>query len=74
MYHFGRSRKRKLNNSTDQEDMPALPSMNVSEIMLVDDNDYQPDYPWKTYDFNDDDLSIQNLNRVSFGNNDDLDV
>jgi len=68
----GRSRKRKLNNSTDPKDMPSLPTMDVSEIMLVDDEDYQPDCPWKTFDYNDDDKPRKNLNRVSYGN-DDLD-
>ncbi len=48
LYFFGRSRKRKLNDGTDPKDMPSLPTMDVSEIMLVDNEDYQPDCPWKT--------------------------
>ncbi len=63
-----------MNHSIDPKDMPALPPMNVLEIMLVDNDDFQPGHPWKTYDFHDDDLSRRNLNRVSFGNNDDSDV
>jgi hypothetical protein len=35
LYHYGRSRMRKLNNSTDPEDMLVLPPMDVSEIMLL---------------------------------------
>ncbi len=72
LYFSGRSRKRKLNNGVDPKDMSSLPTMDVSEIMLVDDEDYQPDCPWKTFDYNDDDKPRKNLNRVSYGN-DDLD-
>jgi hypothetical protein len=74
LYHYGRSGKRRLNNSTDPEDTPAPPSMDALEIILFDDDGYQPDCPWKTYDFNEDNLSRGNLNRVSKRNNDDLDV
>ncbi len=70
MYFFGRSRKRKLNNGTDPKDMPSLPTMDVSEMMLVDDEDYHPDCPWKTFDNNDNDEPRQNLNRVSYDNDD----
>jgi hypothetical protein len=41
----GRSRKRKLNDGTDPKDMQSLPTMDISEIMLVDNEDYQPDCP-----------------------------
>ncbi len=74
LHHYGSSRKRRLNNSTNLEDMPALPSTDVSKIMLVDYDDYQPDCSWKTHDFNNDDLSRCNLKRVSYRNNYDLDV
>jgi hypothetical protein len=37
LYFSGRSRKRKLNGGMDPKDMPSLPTMDVSEIMLVDD-------------------------------------
>jgi hypothetical protein len=70
LYFSGRSRKRKSNNGTDPKDMPSLPTMDVSEITLVDDEDYQPDWPWKMFYNNDDDEPRQNLNRVSYGNND----
>ncbi len=70
LYFSGRSRKRKLNDGTDHEDMPSLPTMDISEIMLVDDEDYQPDCPWKTFDNDDNDKPICNLNRVSYGNDD----
>jgi hypothetical protein len=65
---YGRSRKRNMNNSTDSKDMPSLPSMDVCEIMLVD-NDYQPDCPWKMPDFDDDDQPRCTLNKVSIGDN-----
>jgi hypothetical protein len=55
LYFPGRSRKRKLSDGTDPKDMPSLPTMDVSEIMLVDDEDYQPDCPWKTFDNNNND-------------------
>jgi hypothetical protein len=74
LYHYGRSRKRKLNNNTNPEDMPALPSMDLLEVMLFDNGDYQPDCPWKAYEFGEDDLLKGNLNRVGYGNNDDSDV
>jgi hypothetical protein len=64
------SRKKKSNNGTNPQEMPTLPSMVVSEIMLVDDEDYEPDCPWKMFDNNDDDRPQQSLNRVSYGNND----
>jgi hypothetical protein len=73
LYFYGRSRKRKMQNSTDSKDMPSLPSMDVSEIMLVDDDDYQPDCPWKMLDFDDDEQPRGTLNRVSRGNNYELD-
>ncbi len=37
---------------------------------MVDNEDYQPDCPWKMFDNNDNDKPRQNLNRVSYGNND----
>jgi hypothetical protein len=55
LYFCGKSRKRKRNNSMDQRDMPTLPSMDACQIMLVNDDDYQPDCPWKMSDFDDDD-------------------
>ncbi len=67
LYFYGRSRKRKLNNSTDSEDMLPLPlPTEAMEIMLDDDNDYMPDCPWKKHDSNDDSPSSQNINRISF--------
>jgi hypothetical protein len=42
--------------------------------MLFDNDDYQPNFPWKTYGFDEDELSRGYLNRVSYGNNDDSDV
>jgi hypothetical protein len=55
LYFYGRSRKRKLNNSTDSEDMPPLPlPTEAMEIMLDDDDDYMPDCPWKRHDYYDD--------------------
>ncbi len=54
--------------------MPALPSMDLLEVMLFDNGDYQPDCPWKAYEFGEDDLLKGNLNRVGYGNNDDSDV
>jgi hypothetical protein len=53
LYLSGMRRKRKLNNDADPEDMQSLPTIDVSEIMLVDDEDYQPDCPCKTFDNND---------------------
>jgi hypothetical protein len=50
--------------------MLSLPRIDVSEIMLVDNEGYQPDCPWKTFDNNDNAKPRQNLNKVSFGNND----
>jgi hypothetical protein len=50
--------------------MPPLPSMDVSEIMLVEVADYQPDCPWKMFDNDDDHQPRGNLNRVRYGNND----
>jgi len=71
MYFSGKgSRKRKSTNGTNPQEMPTLPSMDVSEIMLVDDEDYEPDCPWKMFDNDDDHRPRQNLNRVSYGNND----
>jgi hypothetical protein len=70
---YGRSRKRKMNNSTDSEDMPSLPSMDVCETMLVNNDYYQPDCPWKMPDFDDDDQPRRTLNRVSMGDNYELD-
>jgi hypothetical protein len=68
LYFSGRSRKRKLNNGMDPEDMPSLSTKNVSEMMLVNNEDYQPDCPWKMFDNNEIDEPRQNLNRVSYGN------
>ncbi len=66
MYFLGKgSRKMKSNNGTDPQEMPTLPSMDVSEIMLVDDEDYEPDCPWKIFGNDDDHWPQQNLNRVS---------
>ncbi len=59
-----------MNDGTDPKDMPPLATMNVSEIMLVDNEDYQPDCPWKTFDNNDNDKPRRNLNRVSHGKDD----
>ncbi len=54
-YSYGRSRKRKLNNSTNSEYMPPLPlPTETMEIMLDDDDDYMPDCPWKRHDYYDD--------------------
>jgi hypothetical protein len=70
LYFYGRSRKRKLNYSTDSEDMPTLlPPMQALEIMLDDDDDYMPDCPWKRYGFDYDSPSSQYINRVSLGGN-----
>ncbi len=58
LYSYGRSRKRKLNNSTDSEDMPPLPPpTEAMEIMLDDDDDYMPDCPCKRHDYYDDSLA-----------------
>ena len=62
-----------MNNSTDSEDMPSLPSMDVCETMLVNNDYYQPDCPWKMPDFDDDDQPRRTLNRVSMGDNYELD-
>jgi hypothetical protein len=67
------TRKRKRNNSSDREDMPSLLSMDVSEIILVDGDEYQPDCPWRMSDFNDDDQPRHTSNRFSLGNYYDLD-
>jgi hypothetical protein len=68
LYFYGRSRKRKLNNSTDFEDMPPLPPpTEAMEIMLDADYDYMPDCPWKKNDSNNYSPSSQNINRISFG-------
>ena len=68
LYFYGRSKKRKLNNSTDFEDMPPLPlPTEAMEIMLDADYDYMPDCPWKKHDSNNDSPSSQNINRISFG-------
>jgi hypothetical protein len=49
LYFYGRSRKKKLNDSTDSEDMPLFPPpTEAMEIMLDDDDDYMPDCPWKS--------------------------
>ncbi len=40
------------------EDILALPSMDLLELMLDEDDDYQPNYPWKRCDYLDEeDLS-----------------
>ncbi len=71
IYFSGKgSRKRKSNDDTDPQEMPPLPSMDVSEIMVVDNEDYEPYCPWKMFDNDDDHRPWQNLNRVSYGNND----
>ncbi len=55
LYFYGRSRKRKSNDSTDAEDIPPLPPpTEAMEKMLDDDNDYMPDCPWKRHDYDDD--------------------
>ncbi len=59
-----------MNNGTDPKDMPSLPTMDVSEIILVDDEDCQPGCPCKTFDNNGNDEPRQNLNRVIYGNHD----
>jgi hypothetical protein len=64
LYFYVRSRKRKLNNSTDFKDMPPLPPpMEAMEIMLDADYDYMPD----CHDSNNDSPSSQNINWISFG-------
>ncbi len=68
LYFYGRSRKRKLNNSMDFEDMLPLPPLTEAmEIMLDADYDYMPNCPWKKHDSNNDSPSSQNINRISFG-------
>jgi hypothetical protein len=59
-----------LNYGTDPKDMLSLPTMDASKIMLVDNEDYQPDCPWKTFVNNDNDDPRQNLKRVSYENYD----
>jgi hypothetical protein len=55
LYFYGRSRKRKLNNSMDFEDMPPLPlPTEAMEIMLDADYDYIPDCPWNKHYSNND--------------------
>ncbi len=52
LYFYGRSRKRKLKDCTDSEDMPLLPlPAEAMEIMLDANDDYMPDCPWKRRDF-----------------------
>jgi hypothetical protein len=69
-YFYGRSRKRKLNYSTDSEEMPPLPPpMQALEIRLNDDDDFMPDCPWKQHEFHYDPPSGQYINRVSLGDN-----
>jgi hypothetical protein len=71
LYFYGRSRKRKLNYSTDSEEMPPLPPPTQAlEIRLDDDDDYMPDCPWKQHEFDYDSPSDQYINRVSLGGND----
>jgi hypothetical protein len=68
LYFYGRSRKKKLNYSTDSEEMPPLPPpMKALEIRLDDNDDYMPDCPWKQHDFDYDSPSGQYINRVSLG-------
>jgi hypothetical protein len=67
LYFYGRSRKKKLNNSMDFKDMPPLPlPTEAMEIMLDANYDYMPDCPWKKHS-NYDSPSSQNINRISFG-------
>ncbi len=71
LYFYGRSRKSKLNYSTDPEEMPPLPpATQALEIRLNDDDEYMPDCPWKQHEFNYDSPSGQCIDRVSFGGND----
>ncbi len=66
LYFFGRSRKRKSNNSTDSEEMsPLPPPMQALEIRLDDNDGYMPDCPCKQHDFDYDSPSSQYINRVS---------
>ena len=52
LYFYGRSRKRKLNYSTDSEEIPPLPpQMQALEIKLDDNDDYMPDCPSMQHDF-----------------------
>jgi hypothetical protein len=68
---YRRSRKRKLNYSTDSEDMPPLPPpMQALEIRLDDNDDYMPDCPWKQHGFDYDSPSSQYINRISLGGKD----
>jgi hypothetical protein len=73
LYFHGRSLKIKMNNSSDSKDMSSLPLMDVCEIMLVVNNDYRPDCPWKMPDFDDDDQPRCTLNSISIGDNYELD-
>jgi hypothetical protein len=71
LYFYRRSRKRKLNYSTDCEDMPPLPTPTLAlEIRLDANDDYMPDCPWKRHGFDNDSPSSQYMNRVSVGGND----
>ncbi len=45
LYHYGKSRKRKSNNSTNPKEMAALLSMDVLDIALFNDDYYQPYCP-----------------------------
>jgi hypothetical protein len=70
LYFYRRSRKRKLNYSTDSKDMPPHPPPTQAlEIRLDDDDDYMPDCPWKRHGFDYDSSSSQYINRVSLGGN-----
>ncbi len=71
LYFYGRSRKKKLNYSTDSEEMPPpSPPMQALKIRLDDNDDYMPDCPWKQHDFDYDSPSSQYINKVSLGGND----
>jgi hypothetical protein len=71
LYFYGRSRKRKLNYSTESEVMPPLPPPTQAlEIRLDDNDDYMPDCPWQQHDFDYNSPSGQYIDRVSLGDND----
>ncbi len=61
------NRKRKRNDRVCPENMPALPLMDLFEIMLDGDDDFEPDCPWKMYgNLNKESISSRNnSNRVS---------
>ncbi len=61
------NRKRKWNDRLCPENMPALPLMDLFEIMLDRDDDFEPDCSWKMYGKLDEESisSRNNSNRVS---------